>query len=114
MLHRNFIHKSIAGLLALFLLCVCFWKDRTAALDRQRDLSEFSHETWLTENGLPQNTVHDIAQTLDGYIWAATDEGLARFDGISFTVFNKHNTPQLKDADIHALFADRQGGLWVC
>jgi ligand-binding sensor domain-containing protein/signal transduction histidine kinase len=113
MLPRNFIPKTIAGLLVLFLLLISFWKGQTVALDKQRELTEFSREAWLTENGLPQNTVHDITQTLDGYIWIATDEGLARFDGLSFTVFDKQNTPQLKESDIHALLADRQGSLWV-
>jgi ligand-binding sensor domain-containing protein len=83
------------------------------ALDSRRDLSQFTHEVWLTENGLPQNTVHSIAQTRDGYIWIGTEEGLARFDGVRFTIFDKQNTPQLKSNYIRALLADRQGALWI-
>jgi len=83
------------------------------ALDSQRDLSQFNHEGWLTENGLPQNTVHAIAQTKDGYVWIGTEEGLARFDGIRFTVFDKQNTPQLKSNYIRTLLADRVGALWI-
>lgn len=83
------------------------------ALDSRRDLSQFSHDVWLTENGLPQNTVHSIAQTRDGYIWIGTEEGLARFDGVRFAVFDKQNTPQLKSNYIRALLADRQGALWI-
>src|SRR5678816_982871 len=83
------------------------------ALDSSRELSQYGHEVWLTENGLPQNTVHSIAQTRDGYIWIGTEEGLARFDGIRFTVFDKQNTAQLKSNYIRALFADRQGALWI-
>ena len=83
------------------------------ALDSRRELSQFSHDVWLTENGLPQNTVHSIAQTRDGYIWIGTEEGLARFDGVKFTVFDKQNTPQLKSNYIRALLADRQGALWI-
>ena len=83
------------------------------ALDSRRDLSQFSHEVWLTENGLPQNTVHSIAQTKDGYVWIGTEEGLARFDGVRFTVFDKQNTPQLKSNYIRTLLADRQGALWI-
>ena len=71
--------RVTACLLLAFALFVCLWRGRTVALDRQRSLSEFSRQTWLTENGLPQNTVHDRAQTPDGYIWAASDEGLARY-----------------------------------
>src|SRR6476646_8924959 len=83
------------------------------ALDSSRELSQLNHEVWLTENGLPQNTVHSIAQTSDGYIWIGTEEGLARFDGLKFTVFNKQNTPQLKSNYIRALLADRRGALWI-
>lgn len=82
-------------------------------LDSPRELSQFGHEVWLTENGLPQNTVHAIAQTRDGYIWIGTEEGLARFDGVKFTVFDKQNTPEFKSNYIRNLFADRQGALWI-
>src|SRR5689334_5821296 len=83
------------------------------ALDTPRELSQFGHEVWLTENGLPQNTVHAIAQTTDGYIWIGTEEGLARFDGVKFTVFDKQNTPEIKSNYIRSLLADRQGALWI-
>src|ERR1700694_4612089 len=82
-------------------------------LDSSRELAQFRHEVWLTENGLPQNTVHSIAQTNDGYIWIGTEEGLARFDGVKFTVFNKQNTAQLKSNYIRTLLADRRGALWI-
>lgn len=83
------------------------------ALDSRRDLSQFSHEVWLTENGLPQNTVHAIAQTRDGYVWVGTEEGLARFDGIRFTILDKQNTSQLKSNYIRTLLVDRAGALWI-
>ena len=85
----------------------------TFALDSRRELSQFNHEVWLTENGLPQNTVHAIAQTRDGYIWIGTEEGLARFDGVKFTIFDKQNTPEIKSNYIRTLFTDRQGALWI-
>lgn len=83
------------------------------ALDSSKELSQLGHEVWLTENGLPQNTVHAIAQTKDGYIWIGTEEGLTRFDGVKFTVFDKQNTPELKSNYIRNLLVDRQGGLWI-
>src|SRR5579862_9598171 len=45
--------------------------------------------------GLPQNSVKDIVQTPDGFLWVATQEGLARFDGSHFAVYNTRNTPGL-------------------
>jgi ligand-binding sensor domain-containing protein/signal transduction histidine kinase len=82
-------------------------------LDPKRSLSEFGNQVWLTENGLPQNTVQAIMQTRDGYLWIGTQEGLARFNGTGFLVFDKENTPQFKSNDIRALFEDRNGTLWV-
>lgn len=96
------------------LACLLLLSSGTAlGLDSNRELSQFRHEVWLTENGLPQNTVHSIAQTSDGYIWIGTEEGLARFDGIRFTVFNKQNTPQFKSNFVRTLLADRHGALWI-
>lgn len=83
------------------------------ALDPKRDLNEFGNQVWLTENGLPQNTIQAITQTHDGYIWIGTQEGLARFNGVSFVVFDKDNTPSLKSNDIRALSEDRNGTLWI-
>src|ERR1044072_1871868 len=83
------------------------------ALDSQTNLSRYGHDVWLTENGLPQNTVHSIAQTKDGYLWIGTEAGLARFDGVTFTIFDKQNTPQIKSNYIRTLLADRQGALWI-
>ena len=96
----------LLNLVLSLLLCNC---GTAHALDSPRDLSQFTHEVWLTENGLPQNTVHAIAQTRDGYIWIGTEEGLARFDGVKFTVFDKQNTPEIKSNYIRSLLADRQG-----
>ncbi len=105
-------HKQILALIKP-LLFVLLWVGPALGLDPGRDLSHFSHQIWSTENGLPQNTVHAITQTADGFIWIATEEGLARFDGFSFTVFDKQNTPQFKSNDVRALSEDRHGVLWI-
>jgi ligand-binding sensor domain-containing protein/signal transduction histidine kinase len=73
----------------------------------------YLHRIWQFEDGLPQNTVQAMLQTKDGYLWIATQKGLARFDGISFTVFNPGNTPELKTASFTALMEARDGALWI-
>src|SRR5262245_41627794 len=106
--------KRIAIFLIILLSVSTFLlSQRAQALNPRRELSQFAHQAWSTENGLPQNSVHAIVQSADGYIWLATEEGLARFDGISFTVFEKDNTPQLKSSDIRVLLSDNQGSLWI-
>src|SRR5271163_3155927 len=51
--------------------------------------AQYRFDTWTAENGLPQNIIRDIEQTSDGYLWLATLNGLARFDGVRFTIFDK-------------------------
>ena len=68
---------------------------------------------WTTEDGLPQNRIACLAQTRDGYLWAGTWFGLARFDGTRFTVFNQQNTRALANATISALAVDSDGALWI-
>ncbi len=107
------VHKLTLWLLRPLLLLPLLWSGWTLGLDPLRNISEFSHEVWTTEHGLPQNTVHSITQTRDGFIWIATEEGLARFDSLGFTVFDKQNTAELRSNDIHPLLEDAQGRLWI-
>jgi signal transduction histidine kinase/ligand-binding sensor domain-containing protein len=72
----------------------------------------YLHDVWTTENGLPQNDV-TLIQTRDGYLWLGTQGGLARFDGLGFTVFDTGNTPGLRSNRILALCEDSAGDLWV-
>jgi diguanylate cyclase (GGDEF)-like protein len=83
------------------------------ALDPNLGLDEYAVERYSTENGLPQSSVLAMVQTRDGYLWLGTYEGLARFDGLSFTVFDKSNTPEMESNGIKALAEDREGRLWV-
>src|SRR5580698_294761 len=73
----------------------------------------FAHQAWSTDNGLPQNSVHQILQARDGYIWVATEGGVARFNGVQFTVFNQENDPAFTSNDTCCLAEDRNGALWI-
>jgi ligand-binding sensor domain-containing protein len=75
--------------------------------------SEYLVETWQTERGLPDNYVNAIAQTPEGYLWVATFNGLARFNGVEFIVFDAANTPELPTSRIVGLHCDRKGRLWI-
>jgi len=70
-------------------------------------------DEWKKDEGLPQNSVTAITQTADGYLWFGTTDGLARFDGIHFSIFNSSNNPQFKTNRISCLFPDRDGSLWI-
>ncbi|HSE97626.1 MAG TPA: two-component regulator propeller domain-containing protein [Blastocatellia bacterium] len=70
-------------------------------------------DSWTTDNGLPQNSVTGLTRTPDGYIWFTTHEGLVRFDGVRFKVFNKGNTPEITNNRMSGAFADKSGKIWM-
>src|SRR5215472_1581904 len=74
---------------------------------------QYRFDVWTAENGLPQNIVRGIAQTPDGYLWIATLDGLARFDGVRFTVFNKGNTPDIVSNRFSSMVEGADGDLWL-
>jgi ligand-binding sensor domain-containing protein len=77
-------------------------------------LAQYRFDSWTADTGLPQYIIVDIHQTRDGYLWLATLDGLARFDGVRFTVFKKGNRPGLHSNRFTSrLHEDRQGDLWV-
>ena len=75
--------------------------------------AQYQVKSWTTDDGLPQNTVSSIAQTPDGYLWLATLDGLVRFDGVRFAVFNKNNSPGIANNRLTKMVVDQQGALWV-
>jgi signal transduction histidine kinase/ligand-binding sensor domain-containing protein len=76
-------------------------------------LPDFHAETWTTEQGLPGDTVRAVQQTRDGYLWIATQGGLARFDGVRFQVFNQQNVEEFRTNECSELLEDRAGQLWI-
>ena len=97
----------------ILVLGVGFAAGPAFGLDPGRAVTQYRHEAWNTREGLPQSSVEAIAQTADGYLWLGTQEGLARFDGVRITVFDKSNTRALRHNRVTALLSDREGGLWV-
>jgi signal transduction histidine kinase/streptogramin lyase len=103
------------GRLAVWVAAACliqFLAQRAWALDPQKTLTQYSRHVWGQRDGLPQDTIKSITQTPDGYLWLATDEGLARFDGIDFTVFSRP-TSDLPSNSIAVLAASPDGSLWI-
>jgi signal transduction histidine kinase/ligand-binding sensor domain-containing protein len=75
--------------------------------------AQYRFDSWTADNGLPQNSVYSIQQTPDGYLWLTTLDGLVRFDGVKFTVFNKSNSKNLTTNRFANLFAETDGTLWL-
>jgi signal transduction histidine kinase/ligand-binding sensor domain-containing protein/DNA-binding response OmpR family regulator len=84
-----------------------------AAAQRSPAAGTIVHEEWTVERGLPVNSVTQVVQGLDGYLWLATYDGLVRFDGVRFTVFTVENSPGLPSSRIVHLRLGRDGALWL-
>jgi ligand-binding sensor domain-containing protein/signal transduction histidine kinase len=100
----------VSGLVAVLLVMVY---GHAFALDPSRQLSQYVLDNWQTREGLPQTSAQALARTPDGYLWVGTQEGLARFDGVRFTVFAGNNEPAIPNRNIRILLADRTGRLWI-
>lgn len=103
----------IINRLVLELLLLLAAAAPATALDPGKAITQYGHRVWQDQDGLPQNSVFSITQTLDGYLWLGTGAGVARFDGVRFVVFDRKNTPVLSHDHVTALAASRDGTLWV-
>ncbi|MFL6578686.1 MAG: two-component regulator propeller domain-containing protein, partial [Povalibacter sp.] len=104
--------RPICAVFALISILIGF-AEPAAALDPQRAPTQYVFDNWQIQHGLPQNTVATIARTPDGYLWVGTDEGLGRFDGVHFMVFDRNSTPELRSRAINTLHVDVRGRLWI-
>ncbi|MDF1572036.1 MAG: two-component regulator propeller domain-containing protein [Bacteroidales bacterium] len=66
----------------------------------------------LPEDGLSNNVVYDIVEDDVGFIWIATRNGLNRFDGSGFRVYDQFDGG-LKSSHINILYKDVNGNIWV-
>ena len=72
------------------------------------------------DEGLPQSFVSGIVENKDGFIWLSTRNGLARFDGHNFKIFQHiHNDKnsltsnlieQIKESDSNTLWIKYESG----
>ena len=101
---------SIRGMIGVLLIVI---SGQAVALDPSRQLSQYVVDNWQIPEGLPQISVEALARTPDGYLWVGTQEGLARFDGVRFSIIDSNNEPALSHNSITALLADRSARLWI-
>jgi signal transduction histidine kinase/ligand-binding sensor domain-containing protein/CheY-like chemotaxis protein len=106
----------VAVTLALVALSVVTAEAQRASVDspaRDAQNASWMHESWTVKDGLPVNSINALLQDRTGYIWAATFDGLVRFDGVRFTVFNSTNSEELPSNRIIQLKQGPDGTLWL-
>ena len=106
-------HRVIPPISERFVLLILALAAGSRPLLAEPQSGSYHVESWLADKGLPQSTVTAVAQASDGFLWIGTQNGLARFDGARFNVFDEVNVPEIKNSRIVQLFADREGSLWI-
>lgn len=99
-----------AGQVAWFAFCLL---QSVVSLTASSLQDEYRITTWETDDGLPENSATSMVQTPDGFLWIGTFNGLVRFDGVKFVVFDPSNTPELPNASIIDLHLHQSSRLWI-
>lgn len=113
-------HKKLFTILFFTSICVgwifvCLSEAQAQKINRvEITNAEYAvKHSFTTENGLPANGVNQIHQDSDGYIWAATYNGLVRYNGNEFKLYNANNIPNLESNRFISVSEDREGRIWA-
>ena len=90
-------------------LCLCIV---TALPSYAYNTVHYYFRTVDIRNGLSQNSVNCIFQDKKGFMWFGTKDGLSRYDGLSFRIYNNENS-NLGRNFITVLYEDSKGNIWV-
>lgn len=112
---RDRMQRVACGLLALLCLlpAMAVAQSPPPAGSGDKPLSAFYREIWTTRQGLPHNQVNAIAQAPDGNLWLGTWEGLVRYNGLEFHVFDRSNTPALQDNGVRSVRTSADGAVVI-
>ncbi|VGO23236.1 ligand-binding sensor domain-containing protein [Pontiella sulfatireligans] len=108
-----FLRFSRFCLIGLLFICAAITSDAVESEIVSLGDQTFQIRTWQVGEGLPSNQVRDVLQTRDGFIWVATLNGAARFDGVEFIHYSVRSAPALANNRIAKLFEDASGNLFM-
>lgn len=100
--------RVLARVASLLALCALPWLPLRALADDGR---HYMVSGWTMDEGLPHNLVHAIAQDREGFIWVGSWEGVVRFNGRHFTVFDRQNTPGAELSGVFCILPEADGGV---
>ncbi|MBV4358755.1 hybrid sensor histidine kinase/response regulator transcription factor [Pinibacter aurantiacus] len=96
--------------LLILLQCFCLFTNRATG-----QKNDFSFVHYNITNGLSSNNIKAIVKDSYGYLWIATDDGLSKFDGSRFVVYNHidEDSSSLPTGSIVSLYEDKDGNFWI-
>ncbi|MDN5203758.1 two-component regulator propeller domain-containing protein [Fulvivirgaceae bacterium BMA10] len=107
-------HVAFLGI-AFFLLGSSWVKaqQEIVSLNPNKALTQYNLDSWDVDKGMPSNLVLDNLLSEDGYMWFATFEGLIKFDGLTFDIFNERTNTQFNTSGVLSLYEDEDGIIWM-
>ncbi len=113
LLRFNRACAAIAATLGSCLICGFLLAGTLHALDPNKHLTQYIHNSWRIQDGSAPSGIYAITQTSDGFLWLLSSRGeIYRFDGIQFL---RWHLPADAEAigRTRNIVADRADGLWV-
>lgn len=104
--------KTVICIILLIFIMSFFSIDIALGFDKTWIIDKIP-SSWTTDNGFPVNGAVDILQSSEGYIWIGTYDGLVRFDGIKFKLFNKYSGDGFNCSSARILYEDKDNKLWI-
>lgn len=112
--HFYIAWKIIFIIISSFLLLPSLILEANAQNIREELNSQYVYKIWNNKNnGLPHNGIYDLIEDDEGFIWFTTEEGLVKFDGNTFNIFNEENTADLHSSWFLELEKSSAGGIWA-
>lgn len=100
--------RLLVGLLAVMLpLCSSF------PLSPDRPLGWLTMDHWTQDERYIGKGTYALFQDHTGYLWMGTENGLVRFDGHAFELFNSQNVPQMRSNDVIDVAQTSDGAIWA-
>lgn len=94
---------------ALLILVFCFFGLQA----KSQSIDQFNHIQLDSENDI--SIVYEICQDTIGFIWAATEEGLVKFNGNKSVYFTEYfGLPENFSSNIKKVKSDSEGNIWIC
>jgi signal transduction histidine kinase/ligand-binding sensor domain-containing protein len=86
---------------------------QAGALDASQPVSQSVYDKWGAANGFTFGEIFAVSQSDDGYLWIGTEQGLVRFDGSSFRLFDRPIAGEPALGAVLGLVQDGDGTLWI-
>src|SRR5437879_3857287 len=103
--------KFLQGYFLIFFIEALSFDCISQPLNPAKELTQYNIDHWEGDKA-PSNAL-SIIQTRDGYLWIATLNGLIRFDGLKFTVYDNFSSPSIAATGFKCLYEDKHQNLWI-